>query len=216
MKWLWLEEPIDFAGDYFSSYDSTVLPGPYRKPRPILMNAGNSDVGLDFAAKHCDWVFVTGRTLDEYRAMAQRAQSLASKYGRTIRPATMVYVIMAETDARANEIVNWVEEEVDRPAINSFLFKRTADPKTSFVDRYGTGAEEDEWGGIGREMYLRFAMGLSAWHVYGSYETAAEQIRALHECGIESILTSFFDPIRGLHLMEDDVIPILRKMGLRK
>jgi len=29
-------------------------------------------------------------------------------------------------------------------------------------------------------------------------------------------LTCFFDPIRGLHQMEDDVIPRLRKMGLRK
>lgn len=43
----------------------------------------------------------------------------------------------------------------------------------------------------------------------------AERIRGLHQGGIESILTAFFDPVRGLHQMEDEVIPRLKKMGLR-
>ena len=78
------------------------------------MNAGNSPIGLDFACRQCDWIFVTARTLDEYRKIVQQAHGYASKYGRVIRPSTMVYVIMAETDAHAKEIVDWVEEEVDR------------------------------------------------------------------------------------------------------
>ncbi len=217
LKWLWLEEPIDFEGQHYQAYDATVLPGPARKPRPILMNAGNSPVGLDFAAKHCDWVFLTGRTLDEYRTLVNRVHELARKYRRTVRPATMVYVIMAETDRRADEIVRWVEDEVDKQATNSFLFNRSTDPKASLMSRHGAKMDmTDEWAGIGREMYMRFAMGLSAWHIYGGYQKAAEEMRALHQVGIESLLTSFFDPIRGLHQMGDDVIPLLKRMGLRK
>ena len=64
-------------------------------------------------------------------------------------------------------------------------------------------------------MFLRYAMGLGAWKLYGSYETVAERIRELHETGIESILTCFFDPIRGLHQMEDDDSAPTHKMGLR-
>ena len=41
----------------------------------------------------------------------------------------MVYVIVAETDQRAAEIVKWVEDEVDKEAANSFIFRRTRDPK---------------------------------------------------------------------------------------
>jgi FMNH2-dependent dimethyl sulfone monooxygenase len=217
MKWLWLEEPIDFEGTYYKSYDSTVLPGPYRKPRPILMNAGNSPVGLDFAAKHCDWAFLVGRTLEEYASMVTNVHDRAAKYGRTIRPATMIYVIIAETDQRAAEIVTWVEDEVDKEAANSFIFRRTRDPKTTFVQRHGADMDEtDEWGGMGREMYMRWALGLSAWHVYGGVDSVAEQMRQLHETGLESLLTCFFDPIRGIHLMEDGVMPILKKMGLRR
>jgi alkanesulfonate monooxygenase SsuD/methylene tetrahydromethanopterin reductase-like flavin-dependent oxidoreductase (luciferase family) len=68
---------------------------------------------------------------------------------------------------------------------------------------------------MGRDMFLNYAMGLGAWKLYGSYDTVAERIRGLHDTGIESILTSFFDPVRGLHQMEDGVIPRLKKMGLR-
>jgi dimethylsulfone monooxygenase len=218
MKWLWAsDEPIDFVGDYYQAYDALLRPKPVRQPRPVLMNAGNSGVGLDFAARHCDLVFMTGRTMAEYRDMVSNVHSLAAKYGRQVRPATMVYVIMAETDAHAKETVDWVENEVDREAISNFMWNVASDPNTSFAKRYGAQLDRaDEWGGVGREMFLRYAMGLGAWHLYGSYQTVAEEIRALHEAGIESILTCFFDPIRGLHQMEDDVIPLLKKMGLRQ
>lgn len=41
-------------------------------------------------------------------------------------------------------------------------------------------------------------------------------LRELHSIGVESILTCFFDPLGGLHAMEDHIIPRLKKMGLRK
>jgi FMNH2-dependent dimethyl sulfone monooxygenase len=63
---------------------------------------------------------------------------------------------------------------------------------------------------------MRWAMGMSAWKLYGSYETVAETIRELRARGVESILTCFLDPLRGLHQMEDGVIPLLKKMNLRK
>ncbi|MCL6563004.1 MAG: LLM class flavin-dependent oxidoreductase [Firmicutes bacterium] len=218
MKWLWAsDDPIDFVGRYYQSYGGIVRPKPRRHPRPILMNAGNSPKGLDFAARHCDWVFLTGRTLDEYRDHITQVRTLADRYRRVVRPATMVYVVMAETDARAQAIVDWLESEVDREAVWSFVANRDRRPGSSFVSRYGSEYDyNDPWFGLGREQFMRTAFGLGAWHLYGGYDTVAEQIRALHQVGIESILTCFYDPLRGLHQMEDDVIPRLRKMGLRR
>ena len=34
--------------------------------------------------------------------------------------------------------------------------------------------------------------------------------------GFFGVPNRFFDPQKGLHQMQDDVIPILKKMGLRK
>jgi dimethylsulfone monooxygenase len=218
MKWLWAsDEPIDFEGDYYQSYDVLIRPRPIRRPRPVLMNAGNSAVGMDFACRHCDWAFLTGRTLEEYAAMVGSVHERAAKYARQVRPATMCYIIMAETNKAANDTVSWVQDEVDKEAINGFIFNLLSDPNTSFAQRYGDKVDPaDEWSGMGREMFLNYAMGLGAWKLYGSYDTVAERIRGLHETGIESILTSFFDPVRGLHQMEDEIIPRLKKMGLRR
>jgi alkanesulfonate monooxygenase SsuD/methylene tetrahydromethanopterin reductase-like flavin-dependent oxidoreductase (luciferase family) len=62
----------------------------------------------------------------------------------------------------------------------------------------------------------RLALGFTAPQIVGSYETCAEQLRELNDAGLESTLLCFYDPQKGLHQMQDDVIPILRKMGLRK
>ena len=74
---------------------------------------------------------------------------------------------------------------------------------------------DDPWLGMGKDKYVRFALGLGAWQLFGSYQSVAEQIRELYETGLESVLVAFFDPLRGLHQMEDDLLPLLKKMNLR-
>ena len=74
------------------------------------------DPGDPATLPHCDLVFMTGRTMDEYQAMVTRVHGLAAKYDRRVRPATMVYMIMAESDAAAQATVDWAESEVDREA----------------------------------------------------------------------------------------------------
>jgi len=217
MKWIWAcDDLLDFEGKYYQSYGVRISPKPVRQPRPVLMNAGNSDVGISFSARHCDWGFLTGQTLDEYRERVKHLHAEAAKYKRKVRAATMAYVIMAETDAKAEEIRQWVADEVDTVAVTNFLSNHATDPAGSMRRRYPTLDFDAEWAGIGKEAFIYFSMGMGAWKLYGSYETVAERIRELHACGVESILTNFFDPLRGLHQMEDNVIPILKKMGLRK
>ncbi|MFP3458282.1 hypothetical protein R0J89_18725, partial [Psychrobacter sp. SIMBA_152] len=60
------------------------------------------------------------------------------------------------------------------------------------------------------------ALGITAPQIVGSYESCAEQLRELKKAGIESTLLCFFDPQEGLHQMQDHIIPIMKKMGLRK
>ena len=59
LKHLWAsDDPVDFEGEHYQCYGGYVAPKPVRKPRPILMNAGQSDTGFDFACRQADWVFV--------------------------------------------------------------------------------------------------------------------------------------------------------------
>ena len=94
MKYLWSEDvPIEFEGKYYQSYGGIVSPKPVSRPRPVIMNAGNSDVGVDFACRQADWVFVTAPTLEGYRERIELAHKKAATYNREVRIATMVYVV---------------------------------------------------------------------------------------------------------------------------
>ena len=214
LKYLWTEdEPIEFVGKYYQSYGGIVSPKPVRQPRPVIMNAGNSDVGVDFACRQADWVFVTAPTLEGYKARVESAHAKAAKYGRTVRLATMVYVIQDSTDEKAFATKRWLEDEIDFEATLNFVnsLKRTA-YSTEF---FAGDDSEDPYGGVGRDMFLRIGLGIGAWQITGSFATVAERIRELHEVGIESILMCFFDPLGGLHHMEDEIMPLLKRMNLR-
>ena len=40
-------------------------------------------------------------------------------------------------------------------------------------------------------------------------------MRALNAVGVDNLVVGFFDPARALGQMEEHVIPILKRMGLR-
>lgn len=215
LKYLWTsDEPVDFLGEYYECYGGRVSPRPTRKPRPVLMNAGNSPVGLDFACRQADWAFLTAPDLDGYKEKIATVHRKAAEYGREVRIATMVWVVLEASDQRAADTLRWIEDEVDREATLDFIesMKDISIAKDFHLEGEN---QEDPWGGVGREMFLRIALGITAWQVVGSPASVAEQLRELREIGIESILMCFFDPLGGLHQMEDHVLPILRDMGLR-
>ena len=64
-KRLWTETgEFDYAGPYFSSPGAYSEPKPAQQPHPLVMSAGNSPRGLEFAAKHADLNFVVAPDLD--------------------------------------------------------------------------------------------------------------------------------------------------------
>jgi dimethylsulfone monooxygenase len=213
MKYLWTSEvPVDFEGEYFQAYGARVNPRPLRRPRPVLMNAGQSGAGFDFACRQADWVFVAPGegTIESFGTMAEDAHARASTHGRTVRVAAMSYAIMDETDAAAQKTVDWVESEVDDEAVKEFIRSAIGTSNELPTDT------SDPWMGVGRDMFMKIGLGMTGFQLFGSYETVAERMRGLYDVGVEHIVMCFFDPARGLQQMEEHVIPILRKMGLRK
>lgn len=220
LKWvLTSDEPIDFEGEFYKSYGAYVSPKPVRKPRPILVNAGQSEAGIDFATKHCEYAFCNaspGGDAEQVKDYGKKILARADHYGRRVSPMTFAYVIMADTDEEAQSIANWVKDEVDEEAADLFIARATG--------RMGwSGAAGPQHEGetmreqVGNDAYLRMAIGLGGLQVFGSPETVAETFRELHhEGGMEGILIAYFDPKEGLRQTEDSLMPILKKMGLRK
>ena len=51
---LWTEEWFDHKGEHFTINQGFSDPKPYQKPRPVLISAGSSPKGREFAARFCD------------------------------------------------------------------------------------------------------------------------------------------------------------------
>jgi FMNH2-dependent dimethyl sulfone monooxygenase len=214
MKYLWSEtERFDFEGKYYQAYGAMVTPKPARRPRPILMNAGQSEKGLDFAARHMDWIFTSNPNLEEYRKKVADIHRRAQAYGRKVRVATFAWMLADATDELAKQKYDWIESQIDHEAVLAFL--DSLGKRLRRRTGYDANLPEEEWGGIGKQAYVSLALGITAPRIVGSYETCAEKLRELHETGIESVLICFFDPQKGLHQMQDDILPILKRMGLR-
>ena len=203
MKYLWSEdERFNFEGKHYQAYGAYLAPKPTRRPRPILMNAGGSPVGLDFGVRNCDWIFTLAEDIPGFRQRTNYIREKAETYGRKVRVATMCWVLPEATDSLAHEKFEWIASLIDRGAVEAFV-----------ASLKGTSNYERS---AGEAKIRSMALGLTSPQIVGSYTSVAEQLRELNEAGVESALMCFYDPQKGLHQMQDDIIPILKKMGLRK
>ena len=223
MKHCWYaDEPFDFEGDYFTGKDIWVTPKPSRKPRPVLVNAGYSPAGMDFATKHCDWLFAANPSGDpqDLGDVANRAKEQAEKYNRQVRVMSFCYCIWEETDEKAEALLAEQQGMMDELATSWHLYRGLDQPGTktgaSFSLPLG-GETATLKQAVGAENFVRYGLGIAGRQIVGGYDSVAEHIRMLHtDYGQEGQLFCWLDPLRGIHQLEDHIIPRLRKMGLRK
>ncbi|MEV4627149.1 LLM class flavin-dependent oxidoreductase [Micromonospora sp. NPDC049523] len=84
------------------------LSQPSRQRTPVIYQAGASDAGKEFAARHAEAVFTGGSTLDEVRANVEDTRSRAKAYGREpehIKFLAGAAVIVGRTDAEVDRKV---------------------------------------------------------------------------------------------------------------
>jgi FMNH2-dependent dimethyl sulfone monooxygenase len=211
LKYLWTsKDPVDFEGQYFQAYGAQVNPQPTSRPRPLLMSAATSDLGIDFAARQCDAIFISalqsvGQGREEmakaFSPMAEKVRAAAESYGRKVRICAMCFMVMDETDAKAAETVKWLEDEIDIEAVRN-QFARVRGVPAAQVEM------NDEW-------VRSLALGLSGHQIFGSYETVANELANLYEAGVEQVALCFWDPARSVQAFGEHVIPLLRQRGLR-
>lgn len=97
---------IDFEGKWHSSAGPlSVMPGP--QGRPVLAQAGASDAGISFAAKHAEMVFAPAATDEQRRSMVADMRARASDQGRDPYDLKILFThgpILAPTTAEAEAV----------------------------------------------------------------------------------------------------------------
>lgn len=106
---------VKFAGKYYSSEGLLDLPRPIQG-YPVLVQAGNSDTGREFAARVAEMTYCSATSLDVAQAYYADVKRRLPKYGRDpdqLKITPGLSVVVAESDQEAQDRFGELQERVD-------------------------------------------------------------------------------------------------------
>jgi dimethylsulfone monooxygenase len=208
MKLLWSrDEDFDYEGKFIKVNKGFAMPKPLQKPFPALMNAGGSEKGRHFAAKHCDIAFVvlTSHNLEEGRAQIDAFRRLArEEYGREIQIWGNGYVVHGDTQQEADaELNRYVMEKGDEQAVERLM-------QVVGLQSHVFPTHVLDW--------FRFHLkaGWGGYPLVGTPDRIVGELSKLSDIGFDGILLSWVDYLAGLERWNKEVMPLLEQAGLRQ
>ncbi len=207
VKRLWTEDAeFDHDGPFYQVKKGWCQPKPLHKPYPPIMNAGGSETGRHYAAKHCDVAFVvfTSHDPDQMRKQAAAYRDLArNEYGRDIKVWSYGYCVQAETEKEARDFYKYyVHEKGDWVAASNLL------------DTMGLNAQTLPPEAI-EPLKEHFIAGWGGVPLIGTKEQIVEGLQALSDVGIDGALLSWPRYVEGMEEFQRVTYPLVVQAGLR-
>ncbi len=197
MRELWATGKSDFKGAYFTMDDCRLSPRP--ETMPTIVAAGQSDVGMKFAADHADFCFCMGsgvNTPTSFAPSVARLMGFGSRSGRPVGAYALFMVIADKTDAKAKAKWELYKAGKDLDALNWMGVQAGADDKAdvSSTARSMTNPVSA----------VNFNMGT----LVGSYETVAALLDDVATVpGVAGIMLTFDDFLEGMDAFGRHVQP---------
>jgi FMNH2-dependent dimethyl sulfone monooxygenase len=207
IKRAWTEdEEFDFDGKYYQIKRAQLNPTPIQRPYPAIMNAGGSEKGRHFAAKHCDIAFVQidHHNLEKSRASISAYRKLAREvYHREIQVWAASYVVQRETEKEARDFYNYyVHEKGDWIAADRV------------VESLGLNSESLPPERI-RALREHFIAGWGGYPLVGRNDQVVDGLAKLVDLGLDGTVMSWPLYEEGMHQFKNVTIPALQQAGLR-
>jgi pyrimidine oxygenase len=203
MRELWETGTSDLKGEFFQMDQCKLSPRP---AEPIkLVAAGQSDRGMEFAARYCDFNFALGEGLNEPTKAAEvpaRMLAHAQRTGRDVGSYMLYMIIADETDEAAMAKWDAYNRGADREALAHLLGHAAHDTtahETSMAATIQRAASP-----------INFNMGT----LVGSYASVARMLdEAAGMPGVKGILLTFDDFIIGMDAFGQRIQPLMNCRG---
>jgi len=209
VKQAWSERgDFDFHGRFLDLKGVRAYPKPYGDTRPIVMNAGSSEVGQAFALRNCDAFFVAtagSRTSLEGNAKkVAEIRSAAQSFGRDIEIYTVGQVICRASQTEAEDYYRHaIIENADWGAIDGMLANKNITPQTIPAEEYFKK----------RQYFAEKAIG--GYPFVGTPDRVADELATIGKAGMRGIALSFVNYLDELPYFCDEVLPRLVRLGAR-
>ena len=205
LRELWETGHSDLKGEYFQMDDCRLSPPP--KGPVKLVSAGQSDRGMEFAARYCDFNFALGEGVNEPRRAAgvpARMLEHAARTGRDVGSYMLYMIIADETDAAAMAKWDLYNRGADKEALAHLLGKAAEDPAPGTTSMAAAVLRSPS--------PINFNMGTFV----GSFARVAAMLDEVAELpGVKGIMLTFDDFIEGMDLFGTRIQPLMRCRAVR-
>ena len=210
IKRAWSEhDDFDFAGDHLKLKGVRAFPKPYGGTRPIIMNAGRSGVGQNFALKNCDAFFTA--TVDSRHSIEANAKKVeeikgaARALGREIDVYTVGQVVCRPTQQEAEDYYRHaILENADWGAVEQMMALKNITRQTVTAEVFEQQAKYFAGKGIGGYPFV------------GSPDRVADELANIARAGMRGIAVSFINYLNETPYFYDEVLPRLARLGIRQ
>ncbi|GHH30340.1 LLM class flavin-dependent oxidoreductase [Streptomyces lanatus] len=205
---LWAsEEPFTYEGKYFQVKDASLSPLPIQRPRPVLMNAGQSKAGREFATKYCDVVFITTGGDDDLAALKDQVAAVKKyardEHQREVQVWANAYVVQGDTEEDANDFYrHYVDDLGDWEAVDNVLGSLGINSQSLPMEKLLAMKRHwiAGWGGI---------------PVIGTPEMITDKLGNLARAGLDGVLLSWARYVEDMERFRSEAYPLLAEAGLR-
>ena len=177
LRGAWSNEVFNYQGQYYRTDDLQLEPRPTSNLE--VFQGGQSDAAVELAAKHSDWMFLNGGSLERVSSIIDRVERATRLTGREVRFAMYAAPLCRNTDEEAWKTIEKMLRRVDDDLVKKRK-TRTSGAKGMWDD------EEDSLSVLDtNEGY--------ASRLIGSPKTILSRIHEYRKLGIEMLHLSLHD-----------------------
>jgi dimethylsulfone monooxygenase len=204
---------FDWNGRFFKLKRLQTDPPSLQRPWPVVMSAGFSPRGRDFAAQAADFLFLNVTELDQVPALLANVAEHAIRYGRAIRVFTMGHVVCRPTRAEAEAYYQYFAEEMADTEGQAYYRRNRG---TSVPDASGSMARPFENRFTRANRSKRYAGAYPGSYPFvGSPDDVAEEMVRMSATGLAGCTIAFVDYLREIPYFVQEVLPRLVRLGVR-
>lgn len=202
---IWNEEaPFDYNGRFFQLTGVKGDPKPVQRPRPPVLNAGQSTRGRRFAVQHADTLFFGVSDVQTAAGELKKLKADLSATGRNVGVYTNSFIVCRPTRREAEEYYHWYAvENADKGSVEKMLHGR------GYLNR-GLPLEAVD------RMRKRLAGGNGGYPFIGTPDEVVAEMQKVSAIGIDGLALGFVNGIKYLPYIRDEVLPRMERAGLRK
>lgn len=209
VKRIWAGDvPFDYMGRHYQLRSVEGAPQLYESHAPLMMNAGSSPAGRQFAIRHSDMHFDSVSTLEACRERLAETKRLARELRRNIQVWTPMGIVCRPTQQEAEDYMQYVIDHADWGAIGYLADMQERGGRMS------SDAEAMRGRGTSHQLARR-VLARGAYCAIGDPDTVARACSQLHAVGFDGLAINFVDYLAELPYFAAEVLPRLERLGLR-